>query len=392
MSASGPRTVLYLIRSWAFGGSHTIILLLMKHLPPERFRVVCVPFDTWSGSDEAFIAEARKRDLPIAEERVPWKSRLNWGRARTTIADLATKYEADLIHTHDTHSTVLVGVGRNRWPCACVASAYGWWDGFLPVRRWVYQKIERQVALPKFDRVITVSNHMKGKVLWGPTTEDRVRVIHTGLDLAALGGGGSREDVRRRLGIAADACVVGTVSRVSVEKGHAHLIDAMALLAEVVPKLHLLILGDGPARPDLEAQVTRLGLTNRVTFTGFFDDLPGALAAMDLLAQPSVKEEGFPTALLEAQAAGLPVVASDIGGVKETIDVKRTGLLVPPGDTAALADVLANLADAPEKREAMGEAAATWIRGTFTLDHMIAQVCDTYDEAIDVHSRNRRQA
>jgi len=184
--------VLFLIRSWAFGGSHTIVLLLLKHLPPGRFNVICVPYDTWSGSDELFIAQARKRGLPLAEERIPWKSRSNWWRARKAVSDLVAKYDIDLIHTHDPHSNTMIGIGRNQWPCACVASAYGWWDGPFPLRRTVYQWIERDFALPHFERVITVSQHMKNRILRGPTSGDRVRVIHTGIDLPEVrqGGGG----------------------------------------------------------------------------------------------------------------------------------------------------------------------------------------------------------
>lgn len=388
MNDSDRLNILYLVRTWAFGGSHTIVLHLLEHLPQDRFRIVCVPYDTRSGADEAFIEQAKKRGLPVADERIPWRSRLNWTRARQTVSELIERHQIDLVHTHDPHSNVLVGLGRQRWPVPCVASAYGWWSGLFPIRRCINIWIERTFALPHFDRVITVSNHMKGKIIEGPTPEDQIRVIHTGLDVARLRTDeatrdGTRIDTRNKLGIPENACVIGTLSRVSVEKGHARLLEAAAQLASTHPDMHVLILGTGPAKADLENLTARLGLEGRVTFTGFYDDLPGALSAMDLLAQPSILEEGFPTSVLEAQLAGLPVVASDIGGTAETMDVPSTGLVVPPGDVPALADALSSLIADPERRAAMGKAARQFVEQTFTLENMVAQVCATYHEAME---------
>jgi len=149
--------VLYLVRTWAIGGSHTIIFLLLRHLPKERFNIVCVPFDTPSRSDDAFVRALKLRDLPVASERVPWPSRLGWWTARNAISELIEQYDIDLIHTHDPQSNVLAGIGRNRWPCAVVASPYGWWARMFPLRSHVYNWVERSWALPNVDEVITVS-------------------------------------------------------------------------------------------------------------------------------------------------------------------------------------------------------------------------------------------
>ncbi|MCL4217162.1 MAG: glycosyltransferase, partial [Candidatus Hydrogenedentes bacterium] len=247
-----PLNVLYLVRTWAFGGSHTIVLLLMEHLPKERFNIICVPYDTHSGGDETFINAAEKRGLSVAPERIPWKSRSAFFKARDTIAELVKKYDIDLIHTHDPHSNVIAGLGRKRWPCACVASPYGWWNRVFPLRSHVYYHLERSVALRNFERVVTVSQTMKKKILGGGTAEDRVRVIHTGLDLRHLENGASRDATREQLGIPADAVVVGTVSRLYVEKGHSYLLKAAARLVPDFPKLHLLIVGSGPMKAELE--------------------------------------------------------------------------------------------------------------------------------------------
>ena len=374
--------VLYLIRTWALGGSHTIVRLLMKHLPEDRFDIIVVPFDAPGTGNDDFVASVRREGMDVAPERIPWRSRANWPRARKAIDELVQQYGIDLIHAHDTHSIVLVGVGRKRWPCACVGSPYGWWEAKSALRTRFYHWTEKNLALPHFERVITVSQNMKGKILRGRTQEDRIRVIHTGLDLAAFDTGNPRDTVRQELGFAPEHVVVGTVSRLFAEKGHDVLLEAAAQLRTRCPALRLLIVGTGDQLDVLEAQAESLGIRDRVVFAGFYHDLPGALRAMDIFAQPSVLEEGFPTAILEAEVMGLPIVASDIGGTHETIDVGKTGLLVRPRDIAALAATLEDLVNDARKRAAMAAAARPFIERSFTLDNMVGQVARTYEEAV----------
>jgi glycosyltransferase involved in cell wall biosynthesis len=374
--------VLYLIRTWALGGSHTIIRLLMHHLPRDRFHIVTVPFDAPGRGNQDFVDSLRREGLDAAPERIPWRNRSNWFRARAEVEKLVQRYEIDLIHAHDTNSIVLVGAGRRRWPCACVASPYGWWEAKSALRTRMYHWVEKNVALPRFDRVITVSRNMKGKILEGRTTEDRIRVIHTGLDLAAFDSGQPREAVRAEFGFAPEHVVAGTVSRLFKEKGHAILFEAAGMLKERRPDLRLLVVGTGDEREPLERRARDLGIADRVVFTGFYEDLPGALRAMDIFVQPSVLEEGFPTAILEAQVMGLPIIASDIGGTNETLDAGVTGLLVPPGDARALAETLDAVAADPERRGRMAAAARPWIERSFTLENMTDSVARTYEEAI----------
>ena len=379
--------VLYLIRTWALGGSHTIMLLLMKHLPKELFNITVVPYDTWTGTDQQFIKAAIKEGHAIPDDRIPWRSRTAWFAARNKVDELIKKYDIDLLHAHDTLSIVLTGIGRKRWPCACVASPYGWWQPKFNLRVHANHWAERNLALPNFDRVITVSNDMKQKILQGWTPEEKIRVINTGLDLNKFDAGAPREQVRREFHLPDDACVVGTVSRLFAEKGHSYLLDAAKLLANDLPQLRVMIVGTGDLRKPLEDYATELGIRDRVIFTGFYEDLPGALRAMDIFAQPSILEEGFPTSVLEAQVAGLPVVASDIGGTHETMDAGKTGLLVPPRDVNALAQALRTLVSDNEKRKTMGQAARAWIEKSFTLENMIQKVTQTYLEAIEVHRK-----
>ena len=122
-----------------------------------------------------------------------------------------------------------------------------------------------------------------------------------------------------------------------------------------------------------------------VVFTGFYADLPGTLRAMDVLVQPSVLDEGLPTSILEAQALGLPVVASDVGGVPESIEHTVTGLLVPKRDDDAIASAIRVIMDDDEMRESMGSRARLRIEKHFRLETMVRRVSETYDKAVAKH-------
>ena len=380
--------VLYLIRTWALGGSHTIIRLFLKHLPEDQFNIITVPFDAPGPGNQDFIDSLHAQRTDVAPDRVPWRTRRNWFKARDKIEELIEKYDIDLIHCHDTHSNVLVGLGRDRFKCACVTSPYGWWQPTWHLQAHLYHWVEKNLALPNFERVYTVSENMKQKVLRGRTPEDRIRVIHTGLDLTQFDTGDSRLLVRAKFSYSDRNIVIGTVSRLFKEKGHRTLLDAVKILAAEFQQIRLLIIGTGDERDSLEKHAMTCGIRDKVTFTGFYRDLPGALRAMDIFAQPSILDEGFPTAVLEAQVAGLPVVASDIGGTAETIDEGKTGLLAIPDSDTDLAETLKKLIANSELRKQMADAARPWIESSFTLDHMIKKISATYREAYDLYHGN----
>ncbi len=384
--------LLYLIRTWALGGSHTIIRLFLKHLPKDQFNIITVPYDAPGPGNQDFIDSVEAEGGAVAPDRIPWRSRRNWFVARGAIEALIEKYDIDVVHCHDTHSNVMVGLGRGRFKCACVGSPYGWWQPKWRLQSHVYHWVENNLALPNFERVYTVSQNMKRKVLRGRTPEERIRVIHTGLDLAQFDAGERREVVRARFGISDNNIVVGTVSRLFREKGHRYLLEAAKRLALDLPQLRVLIVGTGDERLALEEQAMSLGIHDKVVFTGYYHDLPGILRAMDIFAQPSILDEGFPTAVLEAQVAGLPVVASDIGGTSETMDAGKTGLLAPPEDPKALAETLRTLMNDPGLRESMAAAARPWIERSFTLSHMIDAISKVYHEAYAEYAGKRSEA
>lgn len=175
--------------------------------------------------------------------------------------------------------------------------------------------------------------------------------------------------------------VVGTAGRLVPIKGIANLIQAIARLQVDIPDIRLEIAGAGPARPSLERQVRELGLDNCVAFLGWQVDLQPVMARWDVFAAPSL-EEAFGISALEAMAAGLPVVASSVGGLPELVEDGRTGWLVPPADPNALAARLRELLLNPAQRQAFGRAGHARAQAHFSTEKMVASISEIYNELL----------
>lgn len=184
----------------------------------------------------------------------------------------------------------------------------------------------------------------------------------------------SRNTARDRLGLPRDAVVLGTVGRLVEVKNHRLLLDAAAPMCRTNPGLLVVLIGDGPLRAELEGAAAELGIAGQVRLIGERPDVPDLLPAFDVFVLPSVSE-GQSIALLEAAAAGLPAVATDVGGNPEILSDGATGLLVPSGDRGALSAALGRLVAAPQLARKLGSAARNWVMRNASVSAM----ADSYD-------------
>jgi glycosyltransferase involved in cell wall biosynthesis len=206
--------------------------------------------------------------------------------------------------------------------------------------------------------------------------ERKLLVIPNGIELGRFHPApAARERVRRELGIADDAWVIGTVGRVAVEKNQALLLRAMAPL--LGPTTRLIVAGDGPLLPELTALAASLGVTPHAHLLGVRRDVPDLLNAFDVFALSS-DTEGLPLVILEAMATGLPVLSTRVGGVPNVIDEGETGYLVPIGDEAALRDRAARLRADPALGRACGARARQAAITRFSAARMQGDYLDLY--------------
>jgi glycosyltransferase involved in cell wall biosynthesis len=216
-------------------------------------------------------------------------------------------------------------------------------------------------------------------------------VIHSGVDLHRFSKGEKqRTRKRKELGIPADSLVIGYVGWLIPIKGVTYLITAMAKVAEKYPKSQLVLVGKGDDRGEeeikLKEQVERTGLANKVLFLGWRPDVDEIMGCFDIFVLPSLNE-GMGRVLVEAMAAGLPIVASRVGGIPDLVKDGENGLLVPPADATALAKAISALLEDKEKRKRMGEV-GTKICLQYSTEAMVEQIDDLYRDLLEKFSQS----
>ncbi len=232
-------------------------------------------------------------------------------------------------------------------------------EHFADPRMPAYQGVADRLLRGLTDAAIAVSHSTREFLVNERSVPaERVRVIWNGAPLEEFAPVPRERAlaVRRGLSLPDDALVVGTVGRLSAQKGHRFLLDAAAALLPRRPQARLLIAGDGDLLEDLRGQAARLGISDRVVFAGHRTDVADVLGAIDVFCISSLYE-GTPLALFEAMAAGRPVVSTSVDGCREVLEDGVSGLLVPPGDAAALAAALDRAVADPDLRAALGRCA-----------------------------------
>jgi glycosyltransferase involved in cell wall biosynthesis len=273
---------------------------------------------------------------------------------------------ADVLVTHTFKPNILGRIAARRVGIPCVAVSRGWtWEN-LKVR--VYETMDR-VNLRFVDRVVAVSDGQAARVRKAGVPSNRLAVIRNAARLHAFAK--PDPDFRAKLHafFPADtpvSHVVLAAGRLSPEKGFAVLLDAAAEALKTNPHCGFVLFGDGAERAKLEARARELGIADRFRMPGFTPDLDKYLPFADVVVLPSFTE-GLPNVALEASAAGIPVVATAVGGTPEVIADGHTGFLVPSGQPTAIADKLRTLLDSAELRARMGTAGRNRMRAEFTF-------------------------
>jgi glycosyltransferase involved in cell wall biosynthesis len=214
---------------------------------------------------------------------------------------------------------------------------------------------------------------------------DRVQVIYNGVDLDALAAAPSdaRATIRSEFGMGADDFVAVLVARLHQLKDHQTALRAVELARKTIPELRLLLAGDGEERPFIEQTIRDSQLEDGVTLAGSRSDVASLLAASDAFLMTSISE-GIPLTIIEAMAAGLPVVSTAVGGIPEMIEHGTTGLLAQAGDHQALADALIQLHRNPDQRSQIAEAGRQRARQQFSLNAMLDGYRQLYEEMLGV--------
>jgi glycosyltransferase involved in cell wall biosynthesis len=264
---------------------------------------------------------------------------------------------ADIVHSHNAVANYYAAAAVLGRRAGLVNTRHGMGAGAQARKEKLYRlSLRRTAAVAAVCEAARTSFAASGLA-----PESRLHVVRNGVDISAFeGAGASAGAARVTLGLPQEAFVVGTVGRLNPAKNHTRLVDAFALLHAQMPQSRLVIVGGGALRDDIAARITGLGLDQAVTLCGDRSDVASLLPAFDVFALTS-DTEGYSVALLEAGAAGLPCVVSDVGGNTEIIQADITGIIVRPSDAPGFAAAFARLADRALARQ-LGQAARAWVQ------------------------------
>jgi glycosyltransferase involved in cell wall biosynthesis len=306
------------------------------------------------------------------------------GAALVTLYRLIRRGRFDLVHTHSSKAGILGRVaarlaGVPRLVHTPHGHVFGGYAGRATTRVFVW--LERWAARFTHRIVGLTDQEARDHLALGIGRPAQFVTIPSGIDLTPFEK--PSEDaaaIKASLDLPRSACLIGTVGRLEPVKGHRYLLDAFAGLAPRFPDLHLALVGDGELLPELTGRARRSGFGDRVRFLGWRDDVPWLLGGFDLFVFPSLNE-GMGRALVEAMAAGVPVVASRAGGIPEVLGGGEAGLLVEPASGHALAGGIEALLRDATVRDRLGRAGRERAR-CFTVDAMLGKIEALYRELI----------
>lgn len=360
MSGGEKVRVLQVTHDLGVGGLPRVVATLVRHLDRERFdvSVLCLN-DKGPLAEDVEAAGVPVLLLPGPKDRPDY---LAFRRVRRVIRERGI----EVLHTHNTQPFIDAGLaGLLAGVRTHVHTDHA--RDFPDKRR--YMLAERALSRIAY-RVVGVSEDTCRKLArWERIPPERMSVIHNGIEGDRFDIRIDRRAKRAEIGIPPDVPVVGVAVRLSEQKGLEYLLRALPAVHERFPGTVAVIAGEGPLEDDLRRLSRELGVVPHVRFLGVRADVAELLQVFDVYALPSLWE-GLPMVVLEAMAAGVPIVAAEVGGVPEAVVQGRTGVLVPPRRPDALAAALVGLLGDPDRRRSYGAAARRRFRERFSAETM----------------------
>lgn len=367
-------SVLQLISSSGLYGAERVVLELMAHLQ-QRGRQPRLGVLRSQDRPVALAEEARRRGHAVVE--IPCRGRFD-ALAMHQIGAYVRLHDVRVVHSHGYKADIFAGMATLPAGVARVSTCHNWLTD--SVKLMLFELLDKLV-LQRFDRVVAVSMALARELERAGLPSTRRALIENGLDLPPPCPA-ARQRLREELGLAPDQALVVAVGRLDRWKDHELLLQALARLQpDLTPPPRLLLVGDGELRAELERQAQQLGLEQRVTFAGYRDDVPDLLRSSDLFVISS-RKEGAPMVLLEAMAAALPVVSTRVGQIPLLLDNGACGVLVPPGDAAALSHALGQVLTSRDGGQQLARLAQARHEQRYSRQAMGQRYCALYDQLV----------
>ncbi len=355
--------ILYLATHFNYGGITTYVYSLAKSLSERGHEIVVA-------SSGGQVENALRKIPGIHHLTIPIKTKSELSPkvvvSSLVLKRLLLKHRVDIIHSHTRVTSVVAGYLKRTTKIPYVTTCHGFYR----------RNIGRQLLPMWGDLTIAISDAVKKHLMIDFfVPENRIRLVPNSIDVANFRVDPIRLDTERPLR------KVGIVARLSPVKGHAVLIKAMKKVVEEYPDACLLIFGEGKIKYSLIAIAEELKIMDRVLFLPSVANTSEVLREIDIFVLPSL-DEGLGLSILEAQACGIPVVASRVGGIPSIVKNNQTGLLVPPGDVDALSGAILKLMDNSRLAVTLGHEGRLTVEEKFDMSRMVEEMEKVYQEVI----------
>jgi glycosyltransferase involved in cell wall biosynthesis len=412
VTGQGQATIGFYSNTAVLGGSEVYLKILLEHIHPDLYtvrffcpsyhplaawarqqpRVTVTPIDhliktrrpqpRGEGEDQTNpVRMGKKEGKNFLRELIPPQGKLLMGTVKDIwrLKSLFQRHPVDLLHFNDTGceppviAARLAGVKR-------IVGTFHVLPSYDPEKTDMVRRVIENVSNRGLHRAIAVSQATRQA--WMERTGidgNKIDIIYNGINLSQFPRSVDIQQMKRNLGIAEKDKVIGVPARLHPMKGHRYLIDAVPQIKRHIPHLKVLLMGEGPLREELTAQIKAAGLTDTCLLLGHREDIRELLCLLDVGILPSVSLETFGLALVEMMACRKAVVASRFSGIPEVVLDGETGLLVPPGNPPALAEAVIALLNDPQRCRRMGEKGRERAEQYFTQEQMLKKTFAFYE-------------
>lgn len=372
---SGPVTqpgrikLLKFVTLFEIGGTERHVVNLARALDPSRFEldIACL------SRKGAFLKEIEDLRIPVTEYSIRSLRSSKAVKQQLNFARYIRDNKIQIVHTYGFYANAFaVPAARIARVPVVVASIRETGDLWSPMQRRVMKFVCRLAHC-----VMVNAEAVAERLVAEGYDREKMTVIRNGIDLSRFARNGGDAKLRQELGLAPRTPLIAVFSRLNPLKGVEFFLEAAAIMAPRFPEARFLVVGgtlpgEEAYQRELERLVDRLGLGNRVVFTGFRLDVPELLSEVTISVLPSLSE-GLSNVLLESMAAGVPAVATKVGGNPEAVEDGVTGLLVPPRDPSALAQAISRLLENPEMARSFGAAGRQRVAERFSGEKMVRE-------------------
>jgi glycosyltransferase involved in cell wall biosynthesis len=381
--------IAYFLTPTEFGGAEKVSLNFLQNVNKDLFEIhPILLFRPWEG-DTFFLKELKRAYSSIFKIPVSFgKQDHLWAiRCFRMICSFLRKGHFDLLHTHGYFADIIGIIPSNILKIPTLSTCHGFIENDKKLS--LYNRLDR-IVLRFTDKIIAVSTDIQKDLIESGIKFSQIRIIPNAIptDIDEASFSKHRQEARQRFGFSEEDFVLGFVGRLSQEKGVASLIEAAFLARNANCPVKLLLIGEGPQKPELRDTVKRKRFETNVVFAGFQNNIDRLLPGIDVFVLPSLTE-GTPMALLEAMAYGIPAIASSVGQIPQIVDSGKSGILVRPGNPQQIGESISFLYENPSIRDEIAKAGQRKVKKEFDIKRWTKQIQDEYIFLIAENPRKR---